>query len=60
MIPRVDVEPLYSTVKEHVGDKWAEYKELLCRFMLGKSPRLTCTSQENGSGMLQGESKQAS
>ncbi|KAF2101996.1 hypothetical protein NA57DRAFT_34920 [Rhizodiscina lignyota] len=33
--PRIDLEPLYATLKEQVGDKWARYKEALCNFILG-------------------------
>ena len=33
--PRIDLEPLYASLKQQVGDKWARYKDAICAFILG-------------------------
>lgn len=33
--PRIDLEPLYTTLKEAIADSWGEYKEALRLFILG-------------------------
>ena len=32
---RIDLEPLYTTLKSAIGDHWAEYKEAVSLFALG-------------------------
>ena len=32
---RIDLEPLYTTLKEAIADSWGEYKEALRLFILG-------------------------
>lgn len=33
---RIDLEPLYTSLKSAIGDHWAEYKEAISLFILGK------------------------
>ena len=35
VIPRVDIEPLYTSLKSAIGDNWATYKDGVSRFILG-------------------------
>ncbi|KAH7064758.1 transcriptional regulator of RNA polII, SAGA, subunit-domain-containing protein [Macrophomina phaseolina] len=35
--PRIDIEPLYTALKAHIGDHWAAYKEAISLFVLGES-----------------------
>lgn len=37
--PRIDLQPLYSSLKELVGDKWQRYMAIVAEFMLGTSQR---------------------
>ena len=32
---RVDLEPLYTSLKSTIGEHWAEYKEAINQFLLG-------------------------
>ena len=32
---RIDLEPLYTSLKLAIGDHWAEYKEAISLFVLG-------------------------
>lgn len=32
---RIDLEPLYTSLKYLIGDNWAKYKEALSMFILG-------------------------
>ncbi|KAG9234791.1 transcriptional regulator of RNA polII, SAGA, subunit-domain-containing protein [Amylocarpus encephaloides] len=34
--PRIDLEPLYATLKASIGEHWKQYKEALGLFMIGK------------------------
>ena len=34
--PRIDLEPLYVTLKGAIADSWVEYKEALRLFVLGR------------------------
>jgi transcriptional coactivator HFI1/ADA1 len=33
---RIDLEPLYSALRNAIGDNWATYKEAVGRYVLGK------------------------
>jgi transcriptional coactivator HFI1/ADA1 len=33
--PRIDLEPLYTTLKAAIGENWKTYKEALGLFMMG-------------------------
>ena len=33
---RIDLEPLYTSLKASIGDHWALYKDLMYMFMIGK------------------------
>ena len=33
---RVDLEPLYTSLKGSIGEHWAEYKETISLFVLGR------------------------
>jgi transcriptional coactivator HFI1/ADA1 len=35
-IQRIDLEPLYSSLKAAIGDQWERYKQALSLFMLGE------------------------
>ena len=35
VLPRVDLEPLYTGLKSGIGDKWATYKQAVSHFVLG-------------------------
>ena len=34
---RVDLEPLYTSLKTAIGDHWTEYKEAVSLYILGQS-----------------------
>ncbi|KAF2088534.1 hypothetical protein K490DRAFT_19029, partial [Saccharata proteae CBS 121410] len=34
--PRIDIEPLYTALKGHVGERWTEYKDAVKEFILGR------------------------
>ena len=34
--PRIDYEPIYSSLKAAVGSYWGTYKDALAQFLLGK------------------------
>lgn len=38
--PRIDLQPLYTTLKELVGDKWQSYITIVAEFMLGMGPKV--------------------
>lgn len=35
VVPRVEYESLYTTLKSSIGDNWAAYKDGVSRFILG-------------------------
>ena len=35
-VPRVDLEPLYTNLKGHIGEFWGEYKEAMGLFVMGE------------------------
>ena len=35
-IQRIDLEPLYTSLKSAIGDNWGRYKQALSLFILGK------------------------
>jgi transcriptional coactivator HFI1/ADA1 len=37
--PRVDLEPLYTSLKASIGEFWAEYKEAIGLFVIGILPQ---------------------
>ncbi|KAL9058318.1 MAG: hypothetical protein Q9162_001773 [Coniocarpon cinnabarinum] len=41
--PRVDVEPLYTTLKAGVGEAWGSYKSAVSRFVLGHLSHMELT-----------------
>ena len=34
-VPRIDLEPLYTSLKTAIGDQWGKYKEATSLFVLG-------------------------
>lgn len=36
VLPRVDIEPLYTSLKNGIGDNWVVYKDGVSRFILGR------------------------
>ena len=34
--PRIDLEPLYTGLKNVVGERWGEYSEAVRRFVMGR------------------------
>ena len=34
-VPRIDLEPLYTSLKAAIGDQWGKYKEATSLFILG-------------------------
>ena len=34
---RIDLEPLYTSLKVAIGDNWGKYKEAISLFIIGKS-----------------------
>ena len=33
---RIDLEPIYTSLKAAIGDRWGEYKEAMSLFVLGR------------------------
>ena len=38
---RIDLEPLYTSLRAAIGEHWAGYKEAISLFVLGKAHRLS-------------------
>lgn len=36
--PRLDLEPLYTELKNEIGKNWADYKEATTLFLIGRYP----------------------
>ena len=34
---RIDLEPIYTSLKSAIGDRWGDYKEAMSLFILGRS-----------------------
>ncbi|KAI9725385.1 MAG: transcriptional coactivator hfi1/ADA1 [Chrysothrix sp. TS-e1954] len=43
--PRVDLEPLYTSLKTSIGDNWGDYKDAVSRFILGHLSHAELTRQ---------------
>lgn len=48
---RIDLEPLYTSLKGAVGENFAKYKEAICLFILGESSSV-CYAREIDSARL--------
>ena len=43
---RIDLEPLYTSLKAAIGDNWGGYKEAISLFVLGKNTLEICHSKK--------------
>ena len=48
---RIDLEPLYTSLKSAIGDNWGKYKETISLFVLGMlfvEPKISCFATSMG------------
>ena len=44
-LQRIDLEPIYTSLKAAAGEHWVGYKEAIGRFVIGMIPHRTAVSQ---------------